>query len=583
LKSANKNLSSYCYPTALIIDFQLKRIKMKTLLAFLTLVTIFICCKTQKNDEQIKSEVAQIDLSRGDIALCGSGQFGQVDFGLSCKESVQADFNLATALLHSFEYAEAEKVFARVIDSDPQCIMAYWGVAMSNFHPLWAPPTPEQLAKGSQVVALARSLDVGSERERKYVEAIATIFDGWEKLDHKTRLNKFEDAAKVIYEQYPDDTEAAIFYALALRASADPTDKTFVKQKKAGEILTKAFAEKPDHPGVAHYLIHTYDYPELAELGLTAARKYASIASASAHAQHMPSHIFTRLGLWDESIQSNINSMAAAKCYAEKLGTPGHWDQELHGLDYLVYAYLQQGKDDKAREQVEYLNTISEVFPVSFVDAYTFVSVPVRYALERKDWKQAAALELRPANFPWDKFLWEKAIFHFGRLLGSANVHHYKDADLQLTELKGIFTALETSKNAYEAKQVQIQITASEGFMQYVQGKKTEGLQSLNTAAEMEDATEKHSVTPGEVVPARELLAEVYLMDGNYAKAIENFEANLKKRPHRFNSVYGVAVAAKKSGDQTRARAYFQQVIELAGSDGTRPEVKEAAAYLQHS
>lgn len=362
----------------------------------LLLLSVLTGCQTNKDAGQLKLQIQAINLSRGEIALCGSGQFGKVDFSLSCQEKVQADFNMATALLHSFEYAEAEKVFAKIIDEDPQCLMAYWGAAMSNFHPLWAPPTPEELDKGSRTIAVARSLERESEREGQYIEAIATIFDNWQDLDHKTRVEKFVQAAEKIYQQYPDDKEAAIFYALALRASADPADKSFVKQKKAGEILGWIFPNEPDHPGVAHYLIHNYDYPELAELALPAARKYASIAANSAHAQHMPSHIFTRLGLWDESIQSNLNSTEAAKCYAENLGMEGHWDQELHGLDYLVYAYLQQAKDDQAKEQVDYLRTIDKVFPITFVNAYTFAAAPVRYALERKDWKQAAALEMHP-------------------------------------------------------------------------------------------------------------------------------------------------------------------------------------------
>ncbi|HZI25188.1 MAG TPA: hypothetical protein VFD46_08935, partial [Chryseolinea sp.] len=318
--------------------------KFYTTLIFLVLLS----CGRKGSDEKFQRELQSIDLVRGDIALCGSGdgQYGKVDFGLSCVETVRANFNLATALLHSFEYEEAEKVFAKVIDGDPDCLMAYWGVAMSNFHPLWAPPSKEELEKGSKVIALARSLEPKSERESDYLQAAATLFDDWKNLDHKSRLLKFEAAAKEIYLKYSSDNESKIFYALALRAASDPEDKTFAKQREAGKILSSIFSGQPDHPGIAHYLIHVYDYPELAELGLPAARKYASIASSSAHALHMPSHIFTRLGLWEESAQSNINSMTAAKCYAEKSGMKGHWDEELHGLDYLVYAYLQQARDD---------------------------------------------------------------------------------------------------------------------------------------------------------------------------------------------------------------------------------------------
>jgi tetratricopeptide (TPR) repeat protein len=556
---------------------------MRRILACLIILAgISMECQNKKEPDQLQRELQAINISRGEIALCGTGQFGRVDFGLSCKEKVQANFNLATALLHSFEYVEAEKVFAKVIDEDPECIMAYWGVAMSNFHPLWAPPGAEELGKGSKTIAVARSLYADSDREKEYVEAIATIFDEWEKLDHKTRVEKFVKASEAIFTKFPDDKEAAIFYALALRSSADPADKSFEKQKKAGEILSKLFPGEPDHPGIAHYLIHNYDYPELAELGLPAARKYASIAANSAHAQHMPSHIFTRLGLWDESIQSNTKSTQAAKCYAENLGKKGHWDQELHGLDYLVYAYLQQGKDDQAKEQVIYLAAIDSVFPITFVNAYTFAATPVRYALERKDWQQAANLELHPLSFPWDKFLWQKAIHHFGKLLGAVHVRDIKNANLRLQDLKQIQSTLATAKKDYEANQVHIQIKSGEAWISFFNGDKTAAIQSMIEGADMEDATEKHSVTPGEVVPARELLGDLYMELGDYTKAAEAYQANLKKRPGRFNSIYGAALAAKKSGDAGNAKIYFEQLIKLSQSGNkSRPELKEAEEFLK--
>lgn len=555
---------------------------MKTAVVYLIILGLSIGCQSRKTADEVQRELQALNISRGEIALCGSGQFGRVEFGLSCEEKLRADFNLATALLHSFEYAEAEKVFAKVVDADPACIMAYWGIAMSNFHPLWAPPSPEELEKGFKTVALARSLGKDSGKEGEYLEAVATIFDDWEKLDHKTRVEKFVKATEAIYAKYPADKEAAIFYALALRASADPADKTFAKQKKAGEILSGLFPGEPDHPGIAHYLIHTYDYPELAALGLQAARKYAAIAANSAHAQHMPSHIFTRLGLWDESIQSNIKSTEAAKCYAENLGKEGHWDQELHGLDYLVYAYLQEGKDDLAKEQVDYLATIDTVFPITFVNAYTFAATPVRYALERKDWKQAANLELHPAGFPWDKFPWQKGIHHFGKLLGAAHTGDLDKAIVQLDELRKIQSALVTTKKDYEANQVMIQIRSAEAWIRFFEGRTDDALRSMIEAAAMEDATEKHSVTPGEVVPARELLGDMYLEIGDHAKAMEAYVANLKNRPGRFNSVYGAALAAKRSGDRVNAKAYFEQLVKLApwGSK-TRPAVKEAEYFLK--
>jgi tetratricopeptide (TPR) repeat protein len=498
--------------------------------------------------------------------LCGAAdaQFGKVEFGLACNEQVKKDFNLATALLHSFEYSEAEKVFAKVIDQDPGCLMAYWGVAMSNFHPLWAAPTKEELEKGSKIISLARSLRSSDERESDYLEAIAVVYDDWTTLSHSVRVAKFEKAAENIYQRYPSDKEAAIFYALALRAASDPTDKTFIKQRKAGEILNSMFSNQPDHPGIAHYLIHVYDYPELAEMALPAARKYASIAASSAHALHMPSHIFTRLGLWDEAIQSNMNSMTAAKCYAENSGMKGHWDEEIHALDYLVYAYLQQGRDDMAKAQLDYLRSMDLIFPMNNKVAYTSASVPTRYALERHDWPAAVALELQPHNFPWKDFPWERSIVSFGRMIGAVHLQNTEVMNAALKELKENYEALVTANKPYEASQVKIQLMASEAWMQFYQGKKSDGIKLMQAAADLEDATDKHPVTPGEVVPARELLGDMLLEAGDHKNALVAYEADLKRHPKRFNGLYGAGVAAQKSGDVLKARSYFEQLMTVS-------------------
>ncbi len=553
----------------------MKVIKQKSL--WLLVLIVALGCQSNKEASLIKQELEAINIRRGEIALCGSNQFGQVEFGLSCEEKVRADFNLATALLHSFEYAEAEKVFAKVIDGDPNCLMAYWGVAMSNYHPLWAPPTTEELTKGSKTIKLARTLEAKSTRESQYIEAVGAIFDDWENLDHKTRVDKFVKAAEVIYNTYPEDKEASIFYALALRSAADPADKTFANQMMAGKILDGLFPSEPNHPGVAHYIIHNYDYPELADRALDAARKYASIAANSAHAQHMPSHIFTRLGLWDEAIQSNLNSMDAAKCYTEKLGMQGHWDQELHGLDYVVYAYLQQSRDNEAKFYVDYLTTIDSLLQNTFVNAYTFAASPVRYALERKDWKQAANLELRPASFPWEQFQWQKGIHHFGRLLGAVNLNDMKAANAELEQLKLCENKLKQAKKDYEANQTKIQVTAAEASILFASGKKKEAIEKMKTAVQMEGATEKHPVTPGEVVPTLELLADMYMKTGDYEKAAETYAANLKIRPGRFHSIYGAATAFRKDGDNAMAKDYFNQLAELTkSSDKSRPELRDA-------
>ena len=550
------------------------------------LLITLCCCQATVDKEKFQTELQAIDLFRGDIALCGTGEakFGKVEFGLSCIEKVRADFNLATALLHSFEYTEAEKVFAKVIDEDPDCLMAYWGVAMSNFHPLWAPPTQEELEKGSKTVALARTLESKSEKESDYLEASAVMYDDWTELSHSTRLLKFEKAAEKIYLKYPADKEAAIFYALALRAAADPTDKSFAKQRKAGDILNALFPGEPDHPGIAHYLIHTYDYPELAELALPAARKYASIAASSAHALHMPSHIFTRLGLWDESIQSNANSISAAKCFAENSGMVGHWDEELHGIDYLVYAYLQQANDELAHEQLEYLRTIEVVSPVNFKDAYTFAATPTRYALERKNWEEASSLELTPSGFPWENFPWQRSIISFGRLLGAVHLKKIDAAKAELAKLQANHAKLVEKKNNYEASQVMIQVRASEAWIKFIQGDKKEAIRLMTEAAALEDATEKHPVTPGEVVPARELLGDLLMEMGEHAKALEAYEENLERHPGRFNALYGAGLAAKNSGDRENALMYFQRLTETAKTAGEkRSDLVVAESFLKRN
>lgn len=562
------------------------RSKMPIRILQSVLITLIILsCIGKKTKEPSEAELKSLNLTQGDIALCGSenGQFGTVSFSLSCSEQVSVNFNLATALLHSFEYTEAEKVFAKVIDDDPECVMAYWGLAMCNFHPLWVPPSQGDLEKGSKIITLARSIIRDkSSRESDYLEAIATVYDQWDKLDYYTRVLKFEKASGKVFEKYPNDDEAAIFYALALRSAADPTDKSFYRQKKAGKILNTIFAKEPDHPGIAHYIIHTYDYPELAELALPAAKKYASIAAASAHAQHMPSHIFIRLGLWSESIQSNLNSISSAQCYVQNMGIEGHWDEELHGMDYLIYAYLQKANDDKAKEQLKYLKTINNVFPQNFKVAYAFAAIPARYALERKDWAAALQLELSPANFPWEKFPWEKANIHFGKLMGAVHSNKPAVAKNELEQLQSIYARLREAKRNYEANLILIQIKTSQGWIKFAEGEKAEALRLMKDAADMEDLTEKHSVTPGEVIPARELLGDMYLEMEEPAKALEAYETDLKTHPNRFNGIHGAGLAAEKLGNTKKAIFYYKQLLALTNSSNNiRPQLLAVESFMK--
>lgn len=554
-------------------------------LRLLALIALTFSCSGKKNQSQFESELASLNLQRGEITLCGSGtdQFGTVSFSLSCSEKVRSDFNLATALLHSFEYTEAEKVFAKVIDEDPECIMAYWGAAMCNFHPLWTPPNPDELQKGSKIIALARLINKDkSSRESDYVEAIATIFDKWNTLDYRTRLLKFEKASQKIFEKYPDDKEAAIFYALSLGASADPSDKTFRNQKKAGDILNAILISEPNHPGISHYIIHNYDCPELAELALPAARKYASIAAASAHAQHMPSHIFTRLGLWEESIRSNINSITSAQCYAQNLRATGHWDEELHGLDYLIYAYLQKANDDKALEQIMYLKSIKEVFPQNFKDAYCFAAMPARYALERRDWKAAAKLLLEPIDFPWDRFIWEKANVNFGRLLGAVHTHELEDARTELEQIQSIHKKLIQANENYKANLVSIQMKVGEAWIKLEEGNKSQAIKIMTEAADMEDATAKHPVTPGEIIPARELLGDMYMEIGDFSNAINAYKADLNRHPNRFNGLYGAGLALEKAGDIQKANQYYEQLLANSNTSlSDRPQMLAIKSFMR--
>jgi tetratricopeptide (TPR) repeat protein len=541
-------------------------------------------CKDKTNATQI-ADINSLDLKKGELISCGplDGEiFGSVSFTASVPDSLKKDFNIAIALLHSFEYDQSEKMFAKIIDRSPDCAMAYWGVAMSNFHALWAPPTQAELQKGAKAIELARSINNKTKRESDYIEALAKFFENAAQTDHHSRVLRFENAMEKLYKTYPDDIEAAVFYTLALDAAADPTDKTYTKQKKAFSILNPIFQKEPLHPGIAHYIIHNCDYPPLAALALPAARKYASIAPASAHAQHMPSHIFTRLGLWDECIQSNLISVSSAQCYASKAKIKGHWDEELHGLDYLVYAYLQKGDDEHARQQVDYLHTIHEVDGVNFKTAYAFAAIPARYALERKMWNEAANLSLYPNSFPWEEFPWQESIIHFARSLGAVHLNDVNTARKELENLKLLYDKLTKQiDKKQEAAQVAVQVKTAEAWIEYKQRHNEKALELMKEAADMEDGTEKHPVTPGEVIPARESYGEILLEMNKPALALENFELDLKTHPNRFNGLYDAAIAAKKTGNKEKATLYFKKLVEVSDPKNCkRPELDHARSFL---
>ncbi len=382
--------------------------------------------------------IRALGLKKGEAIVCGptSQKLGSVSFPITGSEQDNEEFNLAVKLLHSFEYDEAEKVFATIIERTPACAMAYWGVAMSNFHPLWTPPAHPELEKGNKALAIAQDIRRKTTREGAYIQALSAFYRNHQTLDHLTRARLFEEAMAGLHQSYPEDKEAASLYALALTAAADPKDKTLTKQKKAGAILSALYPGEPDHPGIVHYLIHTYDAPELAHLALPAARKYASLAPSSAHALHMPSHIFTRLGLWQEGIETNLASVSSAQCYAAESGIKGHWDEELHGMDYLVYGYLQRGQNRQAKRQWDYLMNITEVQPANFKVAYAFASIPSRYVLENRLWKEAAALPQLAANFSWKAFPWQSALHHFARAIGSVHTGNLTQARAEVARLR---------------------------------------------------------------------------------------------------------------------------------------------------
>jgi len=548
------------------------------MMALTLIAVITITCKNNKPSYDLSS----IDLLRGELVLCSGDQFGDVSFSLSCNYDTRETFDLAVSLLHSFEYEEAEKAFVQVIDADPDCAMAYWGVAMSITHSLWFQANINYLEKGSKLLELARNLPAG-EREKDYLEAIAAYYKNYNTVDQKTRALLYEEKMEALYKKYDDDKEAAIFYALALRAAADSSDKNYTKQKKSGAILEELFVEQPNHPGIAHYIIHNYDYPELAQLALPTARRYASIAPASSHAQHMPSHIFTRLGLWEESISSNLNSASSARCYAEESRMDGHWSNELHAMGYLVYAYLQKGDNENANEQYEYMKTMQNIYPSNIsAIAYPFAAIPARIALENKDWQAAANLAFHESELHWDDFPWQKSLLHFGKAVGLAYIKKFSEAEVELNVLKALREDILKTGNQSSAKQVLVQITITEGLLLFLNDKQPEGIALLSEAVAMEDDVGKHGITPGKLTPAREFLGEMLLKTDKPNDALSVFEKNLSVNPNRFNGLYGAAVAAKITGNSKKATMYFENLIKLTeNTNSDRPELVEALAYVE--
>jgi tetratricopeptide (TPR) repeat protein len=510
----------------------------------------------------------------------GARDVGTVQFPVSTAPGRQQEFNRAIAMLHSFWYEEVDKAFSGLSNQDPSCGMAFWGVAMSLYHPLWQPPDRIALRRGWGAVQKAKALGAPTERERDYISAIEVFYKDFETLDHRTRAQAYSDAMEKLHRKYPDDREGAIFYALSLIATAPRSDKTYAKQKAAAEILNRVSIEKPDHPGVIHYIIHAYDSPALAHLGLDAARRYAQIAPAVPHALHMPSHIFTRLGLWEEAIHSNRDCVSASREYARKLGVAGVWDEQIHAMDYLMYAYMQIADDEKAKSIAEEAAQIREASSQDLKVAYPLVTIPGRYALERHRWAEAATMEPAWSDFPWERFPNAEGVLHFVRGLGAARSGDVTSARKELAQLEQVSQRLSGANQQDWSAPAEVGRLAVKGWIAHAVGDSAEAERVLRQAANLEDGTEKHPVTPGPVLPARELLGEFLLEAQQFTSALQEFRASLLNAPNRFNSLYGAARAAEQSGDRQAAAEYYGTLVRIGCKTNNRPEFRHAEEFL---
>ena len=500
------------------------------------------------------------------------GKLGKISgFPTSCDPAVQADFERAVAMLHSFWYNLAEKTFSDILAKDPGCTVTAWGYAailMSN--PLaGAGASPAGAVKAQAAIDNARRNPPKTQRERDYVEAVAAYYEDWANRPEKARQAARAKAFEALAEKYPDDDEARIFSALYIAGTQSQADQTYSAYLKAVAILEPEFAKYPNHPGVAHYLIHSYDAPPLAAKGLVAARRYAGIAPDAAHALHMPSHIFTRVGYWDESVATNTRSAEVARGAAD-------WAEAYHAADYAVYGYLQMARDGDARRTMEeaYRYTGGETPSPAF--PYAAAAMPARYALERGDWKGASELEPKPSKMPFTQ-----ANTYFARALGAARLGDVAAASKDAEQLAALHKQLEAAKNTYWATEVEVQRLAVAAWIAHAQGNAEEGAKLMRAAADLEDRNEKHIVTPGRMLPARELLGDMLLEQKKPAEALQAFEASQLREPNRFRNYAGSARAAEMMGDAAKAREYYAKLAELTkNGDGDRPELVRARASL---
>ena len=496
-------------------------------------------------------------------------QLGKVTFQTSCTQAAQDQFNRAMLYQHSFWYRVSQRAFEEVLKTDPACAMAHWGIALSLLWNPHVPPPAKNLGEGAAAIEKAKANPAKTQRERDFVDALAEMYKDHDKVDHRTRMLNYTAAMEKLAKAYPNDDEAQIYYALALNTSASPADKTYANQLKGAAILEKIAPRLPQHPGVTHYLIHLYDYPAIAEKGLAAAQRYAKIAPDAPHALHMPSHIFTRVGYWKDSIASNARSAQAAKESKDL-------HDQLHAMDYLVYAHLQLGQEKMAKAVLDEMKSVSGYTETFFVGPYALAASSARYAVERNAWAEATALEVKPNPAPH-----VVAVSHYARALGAAHTRNVGAANAEVAKLDELHKVLVEKKDAYWAGQVDIQRQVAAAWVLHAEGKLDEALTALSAAADAEDKTDKHPVTPGPLAPAREQYASMLLDRGQAKEAMAAYEAVLKKEPNRILTYAGAARAAAKVEDRAKAQRYYAKIVELAaGADTVRPEVAEARAFV---
>ncbi|MDX1501541.1 MAG: hypothetical protein R3325_04195 [Thermoanaerobaculia bacterium] len=504
---------------------------------------------------------------------------GTVEFPISCAPEAQEEFERGVALLHHMMYVEAGKTFRSLAEAHPECAMARWGVAMTLFQPLWPTrPSPEALAEGWEAVQAARALAPGDEREQAFIAAVEAFFQDPESGDYWARIRRFEEASERVYRAYPEDREAAAFYALAHLATAGQAEEPSVHNAEAAEILLAIYDEEPTHPGAVHYTIHANDIDSRAGESLEVVRSYDDIAPGVPHALHMPTHIFVRLGEWDEVIRWNEKSADAALKFPAGDRVSHHYP---HALDYLLYAHLQRAEDERAREILAAAQS-KDGYQPSFISAFHLAAMPARYAVERRQWADAAALaERSPESIPWDEFPWPVAMNQFARGLGAARGGDPEGAREAIEKLARQEAQAQEAGEEYFATQIEISRLAVEAWAAHAGGESAKALELMRASAELEASTQKHPVTPGAILPSYELLGDLHAELGQPGEALAAYEASLQAWPGRFNSLLGAARAAAAAGDDTRARSYYSSLLELASEPGSaRPELEEARAFV---